>query len=216
MVKPNVFFPHDFFPRLITAFFLTIGFLICYFYAPLLLSIAFGIALLIILLHEWPRIGFWWITPLYPLFPFILLIILNQSSDRRLILFIFVLCALFDTAGYLFGSLFGKHKLVPWLSPKKSWEGFIAGIVSVFIATPLIMHILNLSAQSMGFNYYTFILIFCYLALAGDLLVSYFKRKRGVKDASNLLPGHGGLLDRFDSILLTTLLVYTCKRYLIP
>jgi len=207
--------PKDFYPRLITALFLTTGFLVSYFYMPILLSIAFGALLLVILIYEWPKIGPWWLTPLYPVLPCILLILLNQSLDRRLILFIFIMCALFDTAGYIFGSLFGKHKLASSLSPKKSWEGLLAGITAVFIIAPLLMNMLNLPATSLGFWYYIFMVFFCFLALAGDLLVSYFKRRAGVKDTSNLLPGHGGLLDRLDSILLTTILVYTCKSYLV-
>lgn len=206
--------PADFYTRLITALFLAGGFLVCYFFAPLLLSLAFIGALLVILLYEWPRIGIWWLTPLYPVLPFALLIALNHSPERRLILFICITCALFDTAGYLFGSLFGKHKLAPRLSPKKTWEGLVAGIASVLLMCPWFISTLHLTPQNTLF-FYCFMIFFCILALSGDLLVSYFKRTAGLKDTSNLLPGHGGILDRLDSILLTTIFVYATKGYLV-
>lgn len=198
--------PHDLYMRFITACVLTAIFLIAYYSAPLLLSGIFLSALLIILLYEWPRIGIWWLTPVYPVAPFMMLILLNQSTQRALILFIFITCALFDTAGYIVGSFLGTHKLAPHLSPKKTWEGLLGGICTVFTIAPLLCSYLNMTSRR-GIFFWLFIALFCLLAFAGDLLISYFKRKAGVKDTSSLLPGHGGLLDRFDSILLTTMLV---------
>jgi len=105
-----------------------------------------------------------------------------------------------DTAAYVFGSLLGRHKLVPKLSPKKSWEGFIASLivsVLVWMIAPLFFFDGGLKwwlGALMG-------LIVAFVGLAGDLFESYLKRKAGVKDAGTILPGHGGVLDRFDSLL---------------
>lgn len=113
-----------------------------------------------------------------------------------------------DTAAYVFGSLFGRHKLVPKLSPKKSWEGFIASVVFsilVWVVMPLIVNAISKSAAN-GITSFGVFGIVCGLltacaGLAGDLFESYLKRRAGVKDAGTILPGHGGILDRFDSLL---------------
>jgi len=110
-----------------------------------------------------------------------------------------------DTAAYLFGRQFGKHKMTPRLSPKKSWEGYAAGLVltvlvgglsAVFLLNLPLMHSLILLAL-IGFT-----------SPAGDLVFSLIKRESGVKDSGNFLPGHGGALDRIDTILWSVLITY--------
>lgn len=110
-----------------------------------------------------------------------------------------------DTGAYLSGSLLGRHKLFPRISPGKSWEGSIGGGVLVLIVAALLgwwetnhgsLTGLNI-AQWMGLG-----LIVVFFGTWGDLVESLFKRTLGIKDSGNILPGHGGMLDRFDSSLM--------------
>ncbi|MBR6445883.1 MAG: phosphatidate cytidylyltransferase [Prevotella sp.] len=120
-----------------------------------------------------------------------------------------------DTGAYCVGSLFGKHRLFPRISPKKSWEGSIGGAVLVLIVAALISHFTteNGTAQMLpslfGEGSGERLLFWLGLALIvvifgtwGDLVESLFKRTLGIKDSGNILPGHGGMLDRFDSSLM--------------
>lgn len=112
-----------------------------------------------------------------------------------------------DTGGYYAGSMFGKHKLWPVISPKKTWEGFFGGMalcVVVCFALGLIgnaaeWRMLNVSA----FGWILIGLVLHQAALFGDFFESALKRSLGVKDSGTILPGHGGILDRIDSILFT-------------
>ncbi len=114
-----------------------------------------------------------------------------------------------DTGAYLSGSLFGKHKLFPRVSPGKSWEGSIGGGLLVLLVSALVgmyqnsdMHetateLLLTVPQWMGLG-----LVVVFFGTWGDLVESLFKRTIGIKDSGNILPGHGGMLDRFDSSLM--------------
>ncbi len=124
--------------------------------------------------------------------------------DSLLPLSIFIFLWTNDTGAYCSGSLFGKHKLFPRISPGKSWEGSIGGGIFVLIAAAIIGNIANdgeahrLSiAEWMGLG-----LVVVFFGTWGDLVESLFKRTIGVKDSGNILPGHGGMLDRFDSSLM--------------
>lgn len=109
-----------------------------------------------------------------------------------------------DTGAYLVGRAIGKHKMNPRISPKKSWEGFVGGIVFGF----LISFIVGFSyATNLNSLLNTLLCILCpIMAELGDLCFSAIKRHYGVKDFSNLLPGHGGVLDRVDSLLINLLM----------
>lgn len=116
-----------------------------------------------------------------------------------LALFIFIWVN--DTGAYCVGTLIGRRKLFPRISPNKSWEGSIGGGVSTLIAALIIAHfnpILS-SIEWIGFG-----LVVAIFGTWGDLIESLFKRQLGIKDSGNILPGHGGFLDRFDSTLLAT------------
>ncbi|MBN2288590.1 MAG: phosphatidate cytidylyltransferase [Candidatus Glassbacteria bacterium] len=106
-----------------------------------------------------------------------------------------------DVGSYLFGSLFGRHKLCPRLSPGKTIEGFIGGMLLVvavsYLAGSRLMELFD-SSGALAFG-----LLVGLAAPAGDLVESLFKRDAGLKDSSGLIPGHGGVLDRFDSLVLT-------------
>ncbi|QHC02523.1 phosphatidate cytidylyltransferase [Epidermidibacterium keratini] len=114
-----------------------------------------------------------------------------------------VVCS--DTGGYASGVLFGKHPMAPRISPKKSWEGFAGSVVLAGIAGALLYELLLGFPWWLGVLYGAIVAVF---AVTGDLLESIIKRDVGVKDMGSLLPGHGGAMDRMDSLLLTAPAAY--------
>ncbi len=118
-----------------------------------------------------------------------------------LCIFVFLWCN--DTGAYLSGTLFGKHKLFPRVSPGKSWEGSIGGGIIVVAVAALISYIEPGNASGMSMLEWMGLgLVVVFFGTWGDLVESLFKRTLGVKDSGNILPGHGGMLDRFDSALM--------------
>ena len=126
---------------------------------------------------------------------------------------VFVAAWVCDTAAYFVGFLFGKHKLIPAVSPKKTVEGSIGGIVFATLAFVLYGFIIE-SFTDLEANYLALALsglVLSVVSQVGDLIASLIKREHGVKDYSNLMPGHGGIMDRFDSILaVSTPLMFIC------
>ncbi len=117
-----------------------------------------------------------------------------------------------DTGAYIFGLNFGKTKLFERHSPKKTWEGFFGGI----LATLVVAFLLSLFLREYSFLTLSgMALIISIVGTAGDLVESMLKRSLNVKDSGNLLPGHGGLLDRFDGLLLSAPLVYIYLSFLV-
>jgi phosphatidate cytidylyltransferase len=110
-----------------------------------------------------------------------------------------------DTGAYLVGSKFGKHKLFERHSPKKTWEGFFGGV----IITAGVAYIINYYYTDISLSQWIImgVLISCFGTI-GDLIESMFKRSINIKDSGGLLPGHGGLLDRFDGLLIAAPIVY--------
>ncbi|PID58391.1 MAG: phosphatidate cytidylyltransferase [Ignavibacteriae bacterium] len=123
-----------------------------------------------------------------------------------LIISILVSIWICDSAAFFIGSAFGRHKLFPRVSPNKSWEGAIAGfvfsIIAMIAAKALILEILTLT------NAIIIGIIVGVIGQTGDLIESLIKRDAKVKDSSSLVPGHGGIFDRFDSLFLTAPSVY--------
>jgi phosphatidate cytidylyltransferase len=119
---------------------------------------------------------------------------------------VFVFLWLNDTGAYCCGSLLGRHKLFPRVSPGKSWEGSIGGAVVVMGAAALIWHLTETyGVNDLSLNIYEWMglgLVVVIFGTWGDLVESLFKRTLGIKDSGTILPGHGGMLDRFDSSLL--------------
>lgn len=164
-----------------------------------------GIALYVLLI-EWPRFKLGWLTLCYPLIPFIALIMLNQSAYRNWLPFLCLLTAIHDTGAYFVGRLWGYHKIAPAISPKKSWEGFFGGFVLAFVSAPFLLYNSNIKMSYSALFY--IVLLLNSAGLAGDLFESYLKRRVGLKDSGNLLPGHGGVLDRLDSLFFVVMLFY--------
>lgn len=148
-------------------------------------------------------------------FTALLLILINHSVVyRRLLLLLIATVACHDTAAYVFGKLFGKHLLFPHISPRKTWEGALGGFVAV-IGT-LLFFAYYYHQQLPPFGILVLIGIGISLcAVVGDALESAYKRYLGIKDMGTLLPGHGGVFDRVDSLIATTPFVYLCKHILI-
>lgn len=116
-----------------------------------------------------------------------------------------------DTFAYLGGSLFGKHKMIPRISPGKTWEGTVFGVVVSFGISFLINNYMVKSDQKTWMILGVLVPV---LATVGDLVESMLKRQAGVKDSGNLMPGHGGALDRFDSLIFVTPFVVALFFYL--
>ena len=125
------------------------------------------------------------------------IIYLFENYNFSLIFFIIALISLNDILAYLVGRKFGKTKVFPNISPNKSLEGTLAGFFSTIIISVMYAYYSELSIFYLGL----FGLLMGIFGLAGDLYVSAFKRRLNIKDISNIIPGHGGLLDRFDSYL---------------
>ena len=119
---------------------------------------------------------------------------------------VFIFLWMNDTGAYLCGSLFGKHKLFPRISPGKSWEGSIGGGILVIAVAVLIWYFTDkYGINDLGLNPFEWVgfgLIVVIFGTWGDLVESLFKRTLGIKDSGTILPGHGGMLDRFDSSIL--------------
>ena len=115
-----------------------------------------------------------------------------------------------DTGAFFIGRAMGKHKLAPTISEAKTWEGAIGGLMCAILGAMVIATVLNLIFP-FTFRYWQIILLGFLISLfaqLGDLVESLLKRNMGVKESGNLLPGHGGILDRFDSLILVGAVVY--------
>jgi phosphatidate cytidylyltransferase len=144
-------------------------------------------------------------------------------ENKFLLLALFIILWVNDSGAYIVGSLMakrknGNHKMFPRVSPAKSWEGLIGGLIFDLVAGYVFYHIgwteeLSLTAYPM-LNALLFALTIGIFGTLGDLIESLFKRTLGVKDSGKFLPGHGGVLDRFDSLLLAVPIVYFLFIYL--
>lgn len=152
-------------------------------------------------------------SQLYIALPFSLLNVLAFQSDADGVHFVwsiplavFIFLWINDAGAYICGSLLGRHKLFPRISPGKSWEGSIGGGVLVVIVAVLVWHLSEQYAQNpLGLSAIEWAglgLVVVVFGTWGDLVESLFKRTLGIKDSGHILPGHGGMLDRFDSTLL--------------
>lgn len=130
-------------------------------------------------------------------------------------------CAWFgDSGAYFVGTFFGKHKLCPKVSPKKTVEGLIGGIVTVGIVVTVQCLVYNLFIASESFMSYAVLIpvgmTASLVGVLGDLTASVIKRQYNVKDFGNIMPGHGGVLDRFDSVLFTAPFLFVVFSFISP
>ena len=125
----------------------------------------------------------------------------NHTTSTEYILFYLIAIWLYDSMAYVVGKLLGKTPIFPKVSPKKTIEGTLGGA----IVTVLIMSVLNTYWLRLEEPMYLLTIVIIFFATFGDFVESFMKRKLGVKDSGTLIPGHGGILDRLDSIYLSAL-----------
>jgi phosphatidate cytidylyltransferase len=161
-------------------------------------------------IHDW---AYTMLSQLYIALPFSLLNVLAFRWNGQEVVYtylmplaVFVFLWMNDTGAYLCGSLLGRHKLFPRISPGKSWEGSIGGgILVMLIAVGVYYLTEHFGINDLGLNAFEWAglgLTVVVFGTWGDLVESLFKRTIGIKDSGNILPGHGGMLDRFDSSLM--------------
>lgn len=134
-----------------------------------------------------------------------LILLRNINSGFWLVMYVFIIVWSTDTGAYFSGIYFGKRKMAPMISPNKTWVGFAGGLLTSFAVNLIFISFIDVKAAA------TLLLITPLVSLAsqiGDLFESSLKRYAGVKDSGNIIPGHGGILDRFDSMLWAAPLAY--------
>ncbi|MDR0789931.1 MAG: phosphatidate cytidylyltransferase [Bacteroidales bacterium] len=163
--------------------------------------------------NPFTNVAYTFLSVIYLTFPISLMMIIVAIHGfeplQLLSLFIFAWCN--DTFAYLVGCKWGKHRLFERISPKKSWEGFIGGVVATLIAATAVWYFYgrNVDGSQTYLAYWIGLaLIMSIFGTLGDLVESMFKRQVGVKDSGNILPGHGGILDRFDSFFIAIPVVF--------
>ena len=126
-----------------------------------------------------------------------LVILIHADQGEWLIIIVVLIVAFADTGAYFSGRAFGKHKLATNVSPKKTWEGLVGGVVVNLIFAIVLLLALKIEQWHMLLG---LVMMTVLASVLGDLLESMVKRHRGIKDSGNILPGHGGILDRLDSL----------------
>lgn len=135
----------------------------------------------------------------------------EMNAGTYIVWLIFLCSWVCDTCAYCAGKLFGKHKMAPILSPKKSIEGAVGGVIGTGLLTLLYGNIFK-DAMGIGSRSVIVLAVICMagalISMVGDLTASAIKRNYDVKDYGTLIPGHGGILDRFDSVIFTAPIIY--------
>lgn len=135
----------------------------------------------------------------------------QQAGGLGLVLFLIFVTQFNDVCQYIWGKTFGKHKIIPKVSPNKTWEGFIGGVATVTLVSGFLAPYLTPLTMGQGFVAGALIAI---SGFVGDVVISSVKRDLAIKDSGTLIPGHGGLLDRVDSLIYTAPLFFHFLYYL--
>lgn len=153
----------------------------------------------------------------YIVFFFHFLVRIDASETANMYLWlVFIISFGTDIFAYFSGMLLGKHKLCPKLSPKKTIEGALGGLAGALVFSILFESFVIKSGNALSFHFIAMTLIGSAVSQVGDLSASSFKRRMGIKDYGKLIPGHGGILDRFDSVLFVAPYVYIYITYILP
>ena len=142
--------------------------------------------------------------------------IMGDGSGRSMIAIPFVIAFMSDSGAYFVGSIWGRHKLAPNISPNKSIEGFVGGILSAVLGMLIFTLVIDIALEG-NVNYLfaiTYGILGAFAGTFGDLCFSAIKRQAGIKDYGNLIPGHGGVLDRFDSLAIVAPLTEVLLAFL--
>lgn len=145
---------------------------------------------------------------LYVTLPFILILLIpnfKNPAEHKIITALFIMIWCNDTFAYLIGKTWGKRKLLERVSPQKTIEGFIGGLIFTLLAGILISYYFIFFSVTL---WLVTALLVSSLGTIGDLVESKFKREAGIKDSGNIMPGHGGILDRLDSVIFVTPFIY--------
>jgi phosphatidate cytidylyltransferase len=161
----------------------------------------------------WPQSWVWTLTGILYMGWMVGHYVMLRQLDHGRELVILALFTTFacDTSAFFVGRTWGKHHMTPTISPHKTWEGAIGGFAGAVAAAAALCYLLNLGSWTLPLGYLEAAGVGCLVGVAaqlGDLLESMLKRRAGVKDSGNLLPGHGGVLDRIDSLVFTGVIVY--------
>ncbi len=190
------------------------GFYLLMGFTPLVFAFITVLLIYMIITHEktsFSDVSKCFFSTLYVIFFFIHLILISKHTDGKFLIWIPIIIAwLSDTMAYTFGKLFGKHKLIPTVSPKKTVEGAIGGVFGGVVFM-LIYGVVCAVGFSKDIKWIALIMLGitgAILSQFGDLAASWIKREHGIKDYGNLLPGHGGVMDRFDSVLVVAPFVF--------
>ena len=177
--------------------------------AQQLLLVAVGVwAFIFLWIQGYPSSAILWSArPILGLLGLILLVftwiaivtILNYQSGQWLLLLAIVIIVLADVGGFFAGKYFGKHKLAPIISPGKTWEGFVGGLLLEGVLVGSLVWYLSDHVTVLGLS--LLVIPVALYSVLGDLFESMIKRHSGVKDSGRLLPGHGGVLDRIDGVM---------------
>ena len=135
----------------------------------------------------------------------------RSLPDGKFLVWLIFLCSWgCDTCAYCVGMLIGKHKMAPVLSPKKSVEGAVGGVVGAALLGAIYAAVVgsHLEAENPVITYAIICAVGALISMVGDLAASAIKRNQGIKDYGKLIPGHGGILDRFDSVIFTAPVIY--------
>ena len=132
----------------------------------------------------------------------------NFDSDYLHLLLVLIICISTDIGGYLFGNIFKGPKLTK-ISPKKTYSGVVGSFLLPVISTNLFLdYLINKNFFEFSTEMFMFVLVISFVSQLGDIIISYFKRKSKIKDTGNIIPGHGGILDRIDGMIFAFPLSY--------
>ena len=187
-------------------------------YLPLVLPVLFALGMMLYTVYAYEKVdahapSYAFCMTSYATLGFAAIAALRQlhpSVGITYVLLTMVIPWMSDTGAYFIGTLCGKHKMAPVISPKKSWEGFFGGWAVSVGASALYAVICNvwLPTDVSPLTFAIVALVLAPLSVCGDLFASVIKRQSGIKDYGNLMPGHGGVMDRFDSVVCIAPLLY--------
>ena len=204
--------------RIITGILAGLLFFTCYLFSPQLFIVLLASIGTYILIYEWPLLKkafsnslFWPFTLFYPILPFaafIMLVMQFYHLNPFVPIYPFLATWIGDTAAYFVGRSFGENKICPSISPGKSWEGLLGGFFGIFafniFYVPYCVPFLGASKD----HIIMYAVVVTGLGFLGDIFVSWMKRRVRLKDTGIILPGHGGLLDRFDSVMFVGVIFF--------
>lgn len=205
---------HNAYLRSITGILLAIIAYYLYQASTELLALVLILLLFRAFLYELPqliphKLAYYLVAPLFLLAPLSSAVLLHASQYKPVLAICCILTWSFDTGAYVIGTVYGKNKIAPHISPGKTVQGLLGGLATALCT---MFFLLQFYGTSCSLMHLFFVFILCTAAFFGDLFESWLKRRAHIKDSGHLLPGHGGILDRFDSLFTVLPLCYLLKK----